>query len=174
MAKPAKASRPAPAELAQDARAFDQSRQAILGAGQQNNYFGERDRPPEPTISVAPPYGQRANLPLRGRDQLLTVLTDPRPAGRVHVVHGLGGCGKTRLALEVAHLAEQASFAAEEPGFANLGVGIGVGIRIGIFCRRWRGVGNGSGDRSQGRRSWHEYHHFRQELPHQGQARQAL
>src|SRR6202050_4309780 len=108
MAKPAKASRPDPAELAQDARAFDQSSKAIRGAGQQYVYFGDRDRPTEATISVAPPYGQRANLPLRGRDQLLAVLTDPRQACRVHVVHGLGGCGKTRLALEVAHLAEQA------------------------------------------------------------------
>ena len=39
------------------------------------------------------------SLPLRGRDELLADLAGPGP--RVRVLHGLGGCGKTRLALEV-------------------------------------------------------------------------
>ena len=44
---------------------------------------------------------------MRGRDRLLAVLTDATAGLRVRVVHGLGGCGKTRLVLEAARQAEQ-------------------------------------------------------------------
>jgi NB-ARC domain len=57
----------------------------------------------EPEISIAAPIGQLdARFPLRGRDTLRAALTDPTSGSRVRVVHGMGGCGKTRLALEVA------------------------------------------------------------------------
>ncbi|MEV7069033.1 tetratricopeptide repeat protein [Streptomyces collinus] len=50
---------------------------------------------------------------LRGRDELLAILEpslvrvpptpeDVRPGARVHVLHGLGGCGKSRIAQQVA------------------------------------------------------------------------
>jgi hypothetical protein len=51
---------------------------------------------------VVPPLGQRATTPLRGRDDLVRRLSAPSSFGAIHVVHGLGGVGKTRLALEVA------------------------------------------------------------------------
>ncbi|MEU3979064.1 tetratricopeptide repeat protein [Streptomyces sp. NPDC026672] len=53
--------------------------------------------------SIAPPVG-RLPAAIRGRDALLDELT--RAPGhahpRVYVLHGLGGCGKTTVALEVA------------------------------------------------------------------------
>ena len=57
-------------------------------------------------VSVAAPLGQRDDrLPIRGRDGLLSELVEAGP--RVWVVHGLGGCGKTRVALEAAFGAQQ-------------------------------------------------------------------
>ena len=57
-------------------------------------------------MSIAPPVGQRdESLPMRGRDGLLAELTGA--GARVRVLHGLGGCGKTRLALEAAFRAQQ-------------------------------------------------------------------
>lgn len=38
---------------------------------------------------------------------MLKELSNPHPATPVHLLHGLGGCGKTRLALEVAYRANQ-------------------------------------------------------------------
>ena len=74
----------------------------------QKNEFFVSGIPAEPDVSIAPPVGQRDDrLPLRGRDDLLTVLTDVSRGSKVRVVHGLGGCGKTRLALEVAFRAQQ-------------------------------------------------------------------
>jgi tetratricopeptide (TPR) repeat protein len=64
--------------------------------------------PAEPSaepVSIAPPLGLRDENPrLRGRDAVLAELTDPDE--RAWVLHGLGGCGKTRLALEVAFRAQ--------------------------------------------------------------------
>ena len=46
-------------------------------------------------------------FPLRGRDKLLgQLLAKSRDLG-VRVVHGMGGCGKTGLALKAAHLASR-------------------------------------------------------------------
>jgi plasmid stability protein len=86
----------------QSAAAYDTAQQAVLGSGTQYNYFvGGQERSPEPAVSIAPPFGQLdESLPLRGRDELLDELAGGGP--RVRVVHGLGGCGKTRLALEAA------------------------------------------------------------------------
>ncbi|MGO9778594.1 MAG: FxSxx-COOH system tetratricopeptide repeat protein [Streptosporangiaceae bacterium] len=52
-------------------------------------------------MSIAPQVGLIYGNPrLRGRDTVLEKLTDPDE--RVWVLHGLGGCGKTHLAQEVA------------------------------------------------------------------------
>ena len=96
-----------PPEVRQTAAAFDQSQQAVQVSGIQNVYLGGQKRAVEPAVSIAPPAGQRdEHLPLRGREELLADLAAPGQA-RVRVVYGLGGCGKTRLALEVAFQAQQ-------------------------------------------------------------------
>ncbi|HEU5029117.1 MAG TPA: tetratricopeptide repeat protein [Spirillospora sp.] len=64
-------------------------------------------------VSIAPPFGRRDPArPLRGRRQLLTELTalldsveQEETKCRVHVLHGLGGCGKTTIALDLAQRA---------------------------------------------------------------------
>ena len=95
-----------PAGLTQEASASGGAQQAALGSGVQNVYFGGRKQPAEPPVSIAPPYGQRtADRPMRGRDELLADLAGAGQL-RVLVVHGLGGCGKTRLAVEVAYQAQ--------------------------------------------------------------------
>ena len=77
---------------------------------------------------------EMSSLPLRGRDQILAKITGPGP--RVWVVYGLGGCGKTRLALEVAYEAQQDGVAvwwvsAADP--ASLVAGMrAVGRRLGV------------------------------------------
>lgn len=58
-------------------------------------------------ISVAPPLGRRSRqAPLRGRDELIQELIkmlDPANGHRrACVLYGLGGCGKTSVALELA------------------------------------------------------------------------
>src|SRR5271154_876464 len=94
-----------PPELRQDASAADHAQQPVLGSGTQHNYFATQQTEEEAAVSIAPPLGQRDDaMPLRGRDDLLAELVSTR--GQVHVLHGLGGCGKTRLALEVAYLAQ--------------------------------------------------------------------
>jgi Tetratricopeptide repeat/NB-ARC domain len=93
-------------EVRQEASASGSAQQAVLGSGTQHVYLGERERQREPAVSIAAPVGQRdESLPLRGRDGLLVELAGPGP--RVRVLHGLGGCGKTRLALEAAFRAQQ-------------------------------------------------------------------
>lgn len=60
----------------------------------------------ELVVSLSPPAGQRdPQLPVRGRDSLLAELGQAAPG--VWVVHGLAGCGKTRLALEAAAQAQK-------------------------------------------------------------------
>jgi tetratricopeptide (TPR) repeat protein len=92
---------PDPASIAQDLTASGQAKAFVVGAGAMHVHLEERHAELAPATSLAPPYGDLdPNLPLRGRSLLLTELTSG--ADRVQVVHGLGGCGKTRLALEVA------------------------------------------------------------------------
>ena len=100
-----KASQPG---VLQDFSASGQTQQAVQGSGIQNIYLSAHDKCPEPAISVAPPFGQRdENLPIRGRNGLLSELADGDVGPRVWVIHGLGGSGKTRLVLEVAYAAER-------------------------------------------------------------------
>lgn len=62
-----------------------------------------------PVVSLRPPINRLVDEPaLRGRDDLFAVLRTALAASdsgvdpTVHVLHGLGGCGKSRLALESA------------------------------------------------------------------------
>ncbi|MFC4069282.1 NB-ARC domain-containing protein [Actinoplanes subglobosus] len=66
--------------------------------------------PPVPAMrSVRPPTG---DLPpyVRGRDSLLDHLSEQlvKPKPGIHVLHGLGGCGKTTVALELARRGHRA------------------------------------------------------------------
>ncbi|MFJ6392809.1 tetratricopeptide repeat protein [Streptomyces sp. NPDC091972] len=58
-------------------------------------------------VTLAPPVGDRdPAYPLRGREALLAELLQvcrSGGGGLLHVLHGLGGCGKTALALELVH-----------------------------------------------------------------------
>ncbi|MEV4559207.1 tetratricopeptide repeat protein [Kitasatospora sp. NPDC049285] len=72
---------------------------------QLNVYFQNDVRTGAMTLS--PPLARRnPNHPPRGREALLEtltdLLTDTSPSG-AHVLHGMGGSGKTTLALEAAH-----------------------------------------------------------------------
>jgi NB-ARC domain len=100
---------PEHARLRQD---IEPGRDAYTAAGNQKIYNltvspGRPAVDPAAFPSVVPPLGQRAATPLRGRDDLVRELSEEASAGTVHVVHGLGGVGKTRLALEVAATAMQ-------------------------------------------------------------------
>jgi len=91
-------------DLEQNLTASGAAQAPVQGYGIQHNYFGNRAADAEAAVSIAPPFGQREeNLPLRGRDVLLAGLT--ATSARVQVLHGMGGCGKTRVALEVAYQA---------------------------------------------------------------------
>ena len=92
--------------MAQDADASGQAQQAVQGQGIQHNYFGNQPPVPEAVVSIAAPAGQRDPAwPLRGRDHDVADLA--RPGQGVLVLCGLGGCGKTSLALEIAVTAQQ-------------------------------------------------------------------
>jgi tetratricopeptide (TPR) repeat protein len=60
-------------------------------------------------VSTVPPFGRLDGDPaLRGRGDVLTVLAAAIAGageGRVHVLHGLGGCGKSAIALAAARAA---------------------------------------------------------------------
>jgi tetratricopeptide (TPR) repeat protein len=60
--------------------------------------------------AVLPPPVGRLPSQVRGRDDLVELLSQlaARPDGRVHVLAGLGGCGKSTIALKVAQLARDA------------------------------------------------------------------
>lgn len=91
-----------------DVAGHDRAQQASLGLGTQHNYFAAAPTEAEISVSIAPPAGQRdERFPLRGRNSFLSELLAAGDGPRVRVLHGMGGCGKTSLALEAAHLASQ-------------------------------------------------------------------
>ncbi|WP_055725782.1 alpha/beta hydrolase [Microbispora sp. ATCC PTA-5024] len=57
-------------------------------------------------VSVAPPFG-RMDHPLVGRETLMASIRAGGGGSRVRILAGLGGSGKSRLALEIAHQAWQ-------------------------------------------------------------------
>ena len=82
------------------------AKQAVLGSGTQNVYLDGLEPQPEAAVSIAPPFGQRDEaLPIRGREKVLGDLAAADSG--VLVMCGMGGCGKTRLALEAAFAAQQ-------------------------------------------------------------------
>ena len=91
-----------------DVAGHDRAQQASLGYGTQHNYFGAASAEAEAAVSITPPAGQRdGRFPLRGRAELLGELIELGDGPGVRVIHGMGGCGKTSLALEAAHLASR-------------------------------------------------------------------
>ncbi|MGH3378291.1 MAG: tetratricopeptide repeat protein [Actinoallomurus sp.] len=81
-------------------------RQAVLGAGVQINTFLVPEVREEVAATITVPAGRRYDgSPLRGRDELIDELLAARsgPEPRVRVLHGLGGGGKSSVALEVAY-----------------------------------------------------------------------
>ena len=127
-------SKETPAGVRQGFTASDEARQAVQGSGVQYVYFGE-GRPAAVSVSAEPPWGQRDETrPVRGRERLLADLAGG--TGSVWVVCGLGGCGKTRLALEAAFAARQAGVlvwwvSAAEEGVLEAGMQA-VGRRLGV------------------------------------------
>jgi tetratricopeptide (TPR) repeat protein len=93
-----------------DVAGYDGSQQAALGTGTQHNYFGgmAAESEAETVVSIALPAGLRdERFPLRGRDKLLSELLAVHDGPGVRVLHGMGGCGKTTLALEAGYFASQ-------------------------------------------------------------------
>ncbi|MCA2225140.1 tetratricopeptide repeat protein [Nonomuraea aurantiaca] len=89
----------------QSVAGHDHARQAVQYGGVQHVSFAADGNPPDEAVSIAPPLGGRdPGLPLRGREDLVAVLEGFHG---VLVLHGLGGCGKTRTAVEAAHAAAQ-------------------------------------------------------------------
>ncbi|MFF0750177.1 tetratricopeptide repeat protein [Streptomyces sp. NPDC004267] len=70
----------------------------VVQAGHIEHLVVHQAPPPADEVTVAPPFGRRGT-PLRGRAELLARLCS---ASGTHVLYGLGGVGKTSLALEVA------------------------------------------------------------------------
>ncbi|MBT0773640.1 tetratricopeptide repeat protein [Kineosporia sp. J2-2] len=101
---------------------------SAVGSGTQHNHTHEPEHEPGDVargyadarrrglaLSLEPPSGHRdEHRPVRGHTALIRhleqVVLSPGP-GSTHVLHGLGGCGKTSLALEIAHLADRAGLA---------------------------------------------------------------
>ena len=120
-----------------DAAGQDRAQQAVLGAGAQHNYFGGVPSEAEVRVSLAPPAGLRDDrFPLRGRSGLLRAILETGDGASVRVLHGMGGCGKTSLALEAAHFASRRGAevwwvsAAEE--FRFLAAMRALGRRLGV------------------------------------------
>ncbi|MFF5974578.1 tetratricopeptide repeat protein [Streptomyces sp. NPDC012769] len=70
----------------------------VVQAGHIEHLVVHQAPPSVDEVTVAPPFGRRG-MPLRGREELLGLLLG---ATGTHVLYGLGGVGKTSLALEVA------------------------------------------------------------------------
>jgi hypothetical protein len=70
----------------------------------QNEVFTERAR----RFSVAAPFGKR-DAPLQGGDRhrLIAAVLSPGSTPSVHILAGMGGAGKSRLALEIAFRAQE-------------------------------------------------------------------
>ena len=86
-------------------------RQALLavasgGAGPERAERTEGAAEQPVHVTVTPPFGRKEGT-LHGRDDILRAIT-ASAGSRVHVLAGLGGAGKSRVALEVADRARQA------------------------------------------------------------------
>jgi pimeloyl-ACP methyl ester carboxylesterase len=70
---------------------------------------GEASTERQGRVSVAPPFGRR-DAPLQGRANLIASIMSSSEKSKAHILAGLGGSGKSRLALEIAHRAQQAGW----------------------------------------------------------------
>ncbi|MEN3307604.1 MAG: hypothetical protein V7603_3806 [Micromonosporaceae bacterium] len=81
-----------------------------------------------PEVTVTAPLGRRdGQRPLRGRADVVGRLLDAlaaRSGPRIHVLYGMGGCGKTSVALEVAAHAEVPVWWVSAAGAATLHAGL--------------------------------------------------
>jgi tetratricopeptide (TPR) repeat protein len=113
---------PAPQYVVVNVLAQDDAKVAFVAVGDQANQDRAADSDAARTDRavaarrtavagpVGPPYGRRVPaLPLRGHADLLADLRDALAGigSRVRVLHGLSGCGKTSIALELAHHARE-------------------------------------------------------------------
>ncbi|GAB1820116.1 tetratricopeptide repeat protein [Herbidospora sp. RD11066] len=89
------------------ASAWGKAQQAVQGHGLQINNYGQSMSEPV-AVSIDLPLGRRdERYELRGRESLLATLDrhwQSAGGSRVHVLCGLGGIGKSRAALEFAHM----------------------------------------------------------------------
>ena len=119
--------------------------QANLGSGVQNNTF-YGGKPPDRRLlpSLTPPYGQLTTQ-THGRDRLIQQLVavhDQHSASvKVIVLHGVGGVGKSRLALELASQAARKPSALRGPGL-HRGQPVGAGTNA-------QGLGDSRGSPAQ-------------------------
>jgi pimeloyl-ACP methyl ester carboxylesterase len=92
-----------------NASQFRVLKSALLAAGARDGLVvpgGEAGSGGEQDGSVVPPFSRRKDDPLQGREDLIaSIMSDER--SRVHVLAGLGGSGKSRLALEIAYRAQR-------------------------------------------------------------------
>jgi pimeloyl-ACP methyl ester carboxylesterase len=115
---------------------------------------GQGDSPPTdiaetPTernagVSVTPPFGRRGHQ-LRGRESLMSAISSSD--ARVHVLAGMGGSGKSRLALELADQARRAGHQVWWVGMTRVSssmreVANQLGVPEGLVERAWRGAGS--------------------------------
>ncbi|MDQ7909087.1 tetratricopeptide repeat protein [Phytohabitans sp. ZYX-F-186] len=127
-------------------RARDDRAVAVAGRSDSAGFAVVR----RPQRSLAAPVGL---LPphIRGRDGLVAALAElvDAPDGRVHVLCGLGGCGKTTIALTVAQRATVLDrvwwiSARDEATLATALVALAVDVGVPLAKIRQAGAGTGS------------------------------
>jgi Tetratricopeptide repeat len=97
-------------------------------------------------VSVAPPYGKR-DAQLQGRATLMAAVQRESTHYRVQVLAGLGGSGKSRLALELAHMAQGAGkqvwwVQVNRVSSSMREVANQLGVPASQADRAWRGAGS--------------------------------
>jgi pimeloyl-ACP methyl ester carboxylesterase len=94
-----------------DASSYRVLKAELMAAGSPEDtreaHSGEASTERQGRVSVAPPFG-RLDAPLQGRANLIASIMSSDE--KVHILAGLGGSGKSRLALEIAHRAHQAGW----------------------------------------------------------------
>ncbi|MEV8353894.1 tetratricopeptide repeat protein [Streptomyces niveus] len=102
-------------EAARDA--FDEEKRAIRDGGRSDTGVVVEASPPPSaptgpgTFSIRPPYGELPSR-VRGRDELLAQLESRLAQGesRAQILFGMGGCGKTTVALNLARQARDRGY----------------------------------------------------------------
>lgn len=103
--------------------------------------------PPMRGGSVTPPFGRRQDGHLQGRGELIEAVMARSAPNRVHVLAGLGGSGKSRLALEIAYRAKEQGrrvWWVEMPRIASsMRILAGsIGVPEGQITQAWGGGGS--------------------------------